>query len=247
VTSLATRVALAALAAASLLACSRPAARATEAASAPAPSLPADVRGVAAVASPAPGSGSVATPSVPIAAPAASGQAPSLAPAEAGGITRQAGDDPSRLSLTGEFVSLVRSNLVPRIGGRVGQLFVDEGHPVRKGQPLLQLETDYLKLDVARAEAELRRAEAAALDASRDLERKKGLAQKGSVSQATFDRTQSGADQADAGCQAARAALDLARQRLADATLTSPVDGVVAERRTDVGERLTEGTVAFVV
>ena len=29
--------------------------------------------------------------------------------------------------------------------------------------------------------------------------------------------------------------------------LTSPVDGVVAERRTDVGERLGEGTVAFVV
>jgi membrane fusion protein (multidrug efflux system) len=141
----------------------------------------------------------------------------------------------------------VRSDLVPRTGGRVGQVFVDEGQTVRKGQPLLQLETEYLKLDVARAEAELRRAEAAATDAGRDLERKKGLAQKGSVSQATFDRSQSGADQADAARQAARASLDLARQRLADATLVSPVDGVVAERRTDVGERLTEGTVAFVV
>jgi membrane fusion protein (multidrug efflux system) len=118
---------------------------------------------------------------------------------------------------------------------------------VRKGQPLLQLETEYLKLDLERAAADLRRAEAAATDAGRDLERKKGLAQKGSVSQATFDRSQAGADQADAGRQVARVALDLARQRLADATLVSPVDGVVAERRTDVGERLTEGTVAFVV
>jgi RND family efflux transporter MFP subunit len=153
----------------------------------------------------------------------------------------------SRLALTGEFVAHVRSDLVPRTGGRVGQVFVDEGQAVRQGQPLLQLETEYLKLDVARAEAELRRAEAAATDAGRDLERKKGLVQKGSVSQATFDRSQAGADQADAARQAARAALDLARQRLADATLTSPVDGVVAERRTDVGERLTEGTVAFVI
>jgi len=155
--------------------------------------------------------------------------------------------DESRLALTGEFVPLVRSNLVPRTGGRVARVLADEGQPVRRGQPLLELETDYLKLDLARAEAELRRAEAAAQDAGRDFERKKGLAQKGSVAQATFDRSQSGAEQADAARQAAATALDLARQRLADATLTSPVDGVIAERRTDVGERLTEGTVAFVV
>jgi membrane fusion protein (multidrug efflux system) len=214
----ATRALLAALAAASLAACSRPGASASPSASATPPPLPADVRGVAAVASPA--------------------------PAEARGAGAAGG---SRLALTGEFVAHVRSDLVPRTGGRVGQVFVDEGQAVRRGQPLLQLETEYLRLDVARAEAELRRAEAAATDAARDLERKKGLVQKGSVSQATFDRSQAGADQADAARQAARAALDLARQRLADATLTSPVDGVVAERRTDVGERLTEGTVAFVI
>lgn len=213
------RTLLAALAAVSLAACSRPGAPAAASASAtpPPPPLPADVRGVAAVASPA--------------------------PAEAQG----AAAEDARLALTGEFVAQVRSDLVPRTGGRVGQVFVDEGQTVRRAQPLLQIETEYLKLDVARAEADLRRAEAAATDAGRDLERKKGLAQKGSVSQATFDRSQSGADQADAARQAARAALDLARQRLADATLVSPVDGVVAERRTDVGERLTEGTVAFVV
>lgn len=236
-TFLATRSALAALAAATLLGCSQPMAR-NEASATP-PPLPADVRGVASVASPAPGASPAASP-----AAASAGGAPAVVSAEGTGRTA---DDASRLSLTGEFVSLVHSDLVPRTGGRVGRVFVDEGQTVRRGQPLLQLETVYLKLDVARAEADLRRAEAAAQDTSRDLERKKGLAQKGSVSQATFDRSQSGADQADATCQGARTALELARQRLADATLTSPVDGVVAERRTDVGERLTEGTVAFVV
>ena len=83
------------------------------------------------------------------------------------------------LSLTGEFVSLVRSDLVPRTGGRVGRVLVDEGRAVSKGQPLLELETDYLKLDLARAEADLKRADAAALEARRDLDRKTGLAQKG--------------------------------------------------------------------
>jgi membrane fusion protein (multidrug efflux system) len=152
-----------------------------------------------------------------------------------------------RLALTGELVAPIRSDLVPRTAGRVGRVLVDEGQRVRKGQPLLELETDYLKLDLARAEADLARADAAAKDAERDFERKKGLATKGSVSQAAFDRSQAGAEQATAARAAARAALDTARQRLADAVLTSPVDGVVAARRTDVGERLGEGSVAFVV
>jgi membrane fusion protein (multidrug efflux system) len=214
----------------SAVGCSRPAAL-SEAHPAR-PPLPADVQGVASVAS---------AGAAPDASSLPSGSGPGARAAQA------SAEDPKRLTLTGEFVSLVRSELVPRIGGRVAHVDVDEGQPVHRGQPLLQLETDYLKIDLARAEADLRRAEAAALDARRDLDRKTGLAQKGSVSQATFDRSQAGAEQADAGRQAARAALDLARQRLSDAVLTSPVDGVVAERRADVGERITEGTVAFVV
>jgi membrane fusion protein (multidrug efflux system) len=169
---------------------------------------------------------------------------PAAATAAPGGDLLAAG---GRLSLTGEFVAPIRSDLVPRTAGRVARVLVDEGELVRKGQPLLELETDYLKLELARAEAELARAEAAATEAGRDFERKKGLLAKGSVAQAAYERSQAGAEQATAGRGAARAAVDTARQRLADAVLTSPVDGVVAARRTDVGERLGEGTVAFVV
>jgi membrane fusion protein (multidrug efflux system) len=183
------------------------------------PPLPADVRSVEAVA------------------------APPQAPAPGSDTLASRG----RLALTGEFVAPIRSDLVPRTAGRVGRVLVDEGQLVRKGQPLLELETDYARLDLARTEADLARAEAAARDAERDFERKKGLATKGSVSQAAYDRSQAGAEQATAARAAARAAVDTARQRLADSVLTSPVDGVVAARRTDVGERLGEATVAFVV
>ncbi len=163
------------------------------------------------------------------------------APAEGGAA------GPAGLSLTGEFVSPVRSELVMRLPGRVAKILADEGQVVRHGQPLLELETEYLQIDLRRAEAELARATAANAEAQRDLERKRGLLAKGSVSQAVHDRTLATAEQAVAGLAAAQAALDLARQRLADAVLTSPIDGVVAERRTDVGERLGDGSVAFVV
>jgi len=206
-----------ALLALAVAACGRPPQKAQT--SATPPPLPSDVRSVESVAAP------------PVT------DAPGTDGLTAGGS----------LALTGELVAPVRSDLVPRTGGRVARVLVDEGQLVRKGQPLLELETDYVKLDLARAEAEPARADAAAKDAERDFERKKGLATKGSVSQAAYDRSQAGAEQATAVRASARASVDTARQRLADAVLTSPVDGVVAARRTDVGERLSEGTVAFVV
>lgn len=173
--------------------------------------------------------------------PDVQGLAAVAAPAESGA------GGPAGLSLTGEFVSPVRSELVMRLPGRVAKVLADEGQAVRHGQPLLELETEYLQIDLRRAEAELARASAASAEAQRDLERKRALLAKGSVSQAVHDRTLATAEQAAAGVAAAQAALDLARQRLADAVLLSPLDGVVAERRTDVGERLGDGSVAFVV
>lgn len=151
------------------------------------------------------------------------------------------------LSATGEFVSPVRSELTARLPGRVARMFVDEGARVSQGQPVLQLETEYVSLNLRAAEAEIARAKAALDEAARDLARKKELVGKGSVPQATFDRSQAAFDQATAGYAAVRAQADLLRQQLSDSTLRSPVNGIVAEKRTDVGARLGDGGIAFVV
>lgn len=211
------------VAAATAAACGRPAA--TAAGSGTPQPLPADVQAVAAALPQAAASASPAAAS-PAAAPAAAG---------------------AKQEFTGEFTSPVRSELAPRISGRVGRVLVDAGARVRKGQPLLELETEYLQLDLERANAEQARAQALVEDARRDLARKQGLVAKDSVSQAAFDRSRSGAEQAEAGLAAARAAARLAAQRLADAVLVSPIDGVVSERRADVGERLGDQNVAFVL
>ncbi|HYR27922.1 MAG TPA: efflux RND transporter periplasmic adaptor subunit [Thermoanaerobaculia bacterium] len=161
--------------------------------------------------------------------------------------TESAAADPNLLTATGEFVSPVRSELAGKVPGRVSKMFVDEGSRVTRGQPVLQLETDYISLNLRTAEAEIARAKAALDEAARDLERKKGLVAKGSLPQATGDRSQAVFDQANAGYQAARAQADLLRQQLADSTLRSPVTGIIAEKRIDLGARLGDGGVAFVV
>jgi RND family efflux transporter MFP subunit len=155
--------------------------------------------------------------------------------------------DPNSYSATGEFVSPVRSELSPKIPGRVAKLYVDEGSRVRRGQPVLELETDYTRLNLQSANAEVARAKAALDEAARDLERKKGLVAKDSIPKATYDRSQAMYDQAAAAHQAAAAQAALLRQQVGDGTLRSPVDGIVAEKRTDVGARLGDGGVAFVV
>ncbi len=166
---------------------------------------------------------------------------------EVAAVAEKTPDESSTLTETGELVSPVTSDLTAKFPGRVGKMFVDEGARVRKGQPLLEIETDYLKIEVDRADAAFARAKAAEGEARRDFERKEGLVAKGSVSQAVYDRTRATLDQAEATVAETEAALTLARQRLADAVMVSPIDGIVAERKTEVGERLGEATVAFVV
>jgi len=158
-----------------------------------------------------------------------------------------AGSQSGTVAATGEFVSPVSSEVAVRVPGRVGRLFVEEGQRVSRGQPLLQLETEYLALDLKRAEADVTRARAAANEAERDFKRKEELVAKDSVSRAAYDRSQSSYQTAQAGVEAAVASRDLARQRLADAIVRSPLAGVVAEKRTDVGERLGDSSVAFVI
>lgn len=155
--------------------------------------------------------------------------------------------EPNVFEATGEFVSPVRSELAPKSPGRVSKMFVDAGSHVRRGQPVLELESDYTRLNLRAAEAEAMRAKAVRDEAARDLERKKDLIAKGSIPQATFDRSQAMFEQASAAYAAANAHTALLRQQVADATLRSPVDGIIAEKRIDVGARLGDGGVAFVV
>ena len=219
-----------ALAAALMLAaaCAQDKAAETKAAQAPAPEPPADVAHLV---------------SEETAAPA--GQQPPATEESAPQV--QESRSLADLEPTGEFISPSRSEVAPKMPGRVAAVYVDEGSRVGRGQTLLAMETDYARLDIQQAEAELTRAKAAEEDARRDFDRKKGLLANESIPQATFDRSQGTYDQVRAARAAAEVALRTAKQKLADSVIRSPMTGVVAERRTDVGEHLGEAGVAFVI
>lgn len=151
------------------------------------------------------------------------------------------------LSVSGEIVAPLSSEVVPRVSGRVASIMADTGDIVRRGQPLLRLESDYQNLDVARADSEVARARSAAAEADRDFRRKQELLRRNSIPQAVHDRSQAAYEQANAALAVAQTMAATARQRLADAVVRAPFDGVVAERRIDPGERLSEASVAYVI
>lgn len=153
----------------------------------------------------------------------------------------------SALSATGEFVSPVRSEVAAKIIGRVADVYVNEGSRVSRGQPLLTLETDYLRLNLQAAEAQTAQARAAMDEAQRDLARKKELIGKGSIPQATFDRSQAAYDQARAAHAGAAAQAALLRQQVSDSTVRAPITGVVEKKNADVGQKLGDGAVPFVI
>jgi len=145
--------------------------------------------------------------------------------------------------------------------GRAGDRPLQEGDPVARGDVLAVLDAKDLRdqasaarAAAAGADADLRAAEAVHRQAEIEVERARRLVASGATSRADADRAEGGFGTAIGRLEAARSAraarqsqAAAARRALTDARLTSPIDGVIAQRLVDPGESVTPGRPAFVV
>jgi RND family efflux transporter MFP subunit len=127
-----------------------------------------------------------------------------------------------------------------RAGGRIATREVDVGAHVTAGQVLARLDPADLTLAVRSAEADLASATAQAEQATADSARSTKLRAQGWVAAAGDEQKQAAARAAVERVASTRAALALARNKLAYAELRAPADGlvtaVVRDRGTVVGE-----------
>jgi multidrug efflux system membrane fusion protein len=128
-----------------------------------------------------------------------------------------------------------------RAGGRIAERLVDMGAHVRAGQVLARLDPTDLTLAVRSAEADLASAQAQATQANADAGRSAKLLAQGWVAAAADEAKQATARAATERVVSARAALDLARNRLAYAELRAPADGVIMGVVRDRGTVVAEG------
>jgi len=117
------------------------------------------------------------------------------------------------------------ASVVAKVGGIVEKYFVEEGDMVKAGQPLVQLETDRLKLELSRSAANLNKLK-------NDLKRTQAIYKKNLVSSESFEKLKFEYD-------SQTAAYELSKLELTFATVTAPIDGVVSKRYVKVGNMVT--------
>lgn len=155
----------------------------------------------------------------------------------------------SVLEISGTLTPRTRVGVKPKTPGTLEQVLVDIGQPVQAGQVVATLDrreidaqVDAATAAVAVAKAGLESAEAALSNAVTELDRARNLFEKGAVPRqrleaaetahraAAAQRSLAAANQAQA-----EASLRRAREIQRDATLTSPVTGVIVARNYDPG------------
>jgi len=128
-----------------------------------------------------------------------------------------------------------QADLAAKIDGRIEALYVNEGDRVTAGMVVARLDTNELTAQVMQAEGNLYAAKASLEEAELDWQRYSALAEHGAVSRQALDTARIKRDLAKGQVQAAQGNLDLLRARLANATVTSPRDGVVINRYLQTG------------
>lgn len=151
-----------------------------------------------------------------------------------------------RIGVDAEFAGEVRprveSRLGFRVGGKISKRLVETGTQVKRGQALMQLDPQDLRLAASAAGATLRAAETNRDFAAAELKRYRELKEKNFVSQAVLDSKQSAYKAAQATVDAGKAQLAGQSNAANYATLVSDVDGVVTGIDAEVGQVVAPGT-----
>ncbi len=137
-------------------------------------------------------------------------------------------------SLAPKFSADVKSE----VSGRVTAVYVTEWVPVRKGARLASLDTTETEAGIEAIKAAVAQAQVGETRARREYERAQQLKQYGLITQQNLDDAKSALEAAQAATAAAQAQVRAADTRLAKSFIAAPMDGVVALRGVNVGDRV---------
>ncbi|ADQ18229.1 efflux transporter, RND family, MFP subunit [Leadbetterella byssophila DSM 17132] len=129
-----------------------------------------------------------------------------------------------------------------KIRGFLERVWVDEGQAVRKGQLLFSLSTVSHQQDVAKAQAQLKIAEADLKAVRLELENAKKLFDKKIISKAELDLAGAKVEAASAKVAEAHSDTERARLNLTFSEIRAPFDGVINRIPQKAGSLVEEGT-----
>ncbi|MGE5189886.1 MAG: efflux RND transporter periplasmic adaptor subunit, partial [Gemmatimonadota bacterium] len=133
-------------------------------------------------------------------------------------LTVERGDITQFVSATGNLNAVTTVQVGSQVSGTIRKIFVDFNSPVKKGQPIAEIDTSLFRASVVQAEgglaaakANLEKAKVTAANALRTLRRNTELLKDGFVAQADVDNAQTDYDTAVSQVQAAAAQVEQAK------------------------------------
>lgn len=149
------------------------------------------------------------------------------------------------VEIYGDYVGRIRAQqfveVRARVEGFLEQMKFEEGTYVKRGQVLFVINQDQYKAKADKARAQLKKDEATARKAERDLERIRPLYEQNAASQLDLDNAIAAYETAVASVGMSQADLDQAEQELSYTIVTSPISGHISERHVDLGTLVGTG------
>jgi len=176
----------------------------------------------------------------------------------AGGCSKQAVKDPRLQSprvevfkaktagsngrtFTGIVEARVQSDLGFRVAGKILERSVDVGQRVQKGQPLMRLDPEDLRLSAAAQQANVEAARAKYTQAKADETRSGMLVKSGVISPREYDQDRAALDTAKAQLEAAEAQARVSNNSSEYAILLADADGVIVRTLSEPGQVVAAG------
>ncbi len=151
------------------------------------------------------------------------------------------GDLTRVVSATGRVVANFDVEIKSKASGEVVNLPHDMGDVIAKGDLLMELDPEEEERRLRQAEIDLEVSEARLEDARRNKERTKQLHEEGHESLEALENARLNLVETRTQYERNQIELDLARTRLEETRLHSPMDGVVTDRFVQEGQIITSG------
>lgn len=156
-------------------------------------------------------------------------------------------DKPSKedVQIYGEYVGRIGAasfvEIHARVEGFLEEMLFEEGKKVKQNEPLFIINSAQYRARVEKAKARLKKSEAQAAKARRDVERLTPLYEQHAASQLDLDNAIAALEDAEADIAMSKADLDQAEMELSYTVVTSPLSGYISERFVDVGALVGPG------
>ena len=121
------------------------------------------------------------------------------------------------------------------------------GDTVQAGEKLARVDSDELRLRIAERESTIRQTQAQLTVAESARAQQRSLSDRGFISKAAFDASDSNYISARSAFESAKTQMDMAKSALAETQLTAPISGVISKRSVEPGERIGNEMAVFTI